>query len=98
MRSDKVSHREWIVAQIKADPALAAEYLTAAAEDTDSRVYLIALRNVAEARGMAKVARAAGLPRESLYRALSAKGNPRWDTLSAILRATGLTLTVKAPA
>ena len=77
-----------------ADPKLAAGYLNAAAEDDDPRVYLNALRTVAEAQGMAKVARAAGIPRESLYRALSAAGNPRLSTLHAILRAAGLRMTV----
>lgn len=76
------------------DPSFAAEYLTASAEDSEPVVYLSALRNVAEAQGITKIAAAAGLPRESVYRALSPKGNPRWSTLSAILRATGLKLTV----
>ena len=43
---------------------------------------------------MAKVAEAAGMPRESLYRALSLKGNPRLSTLAAILKAAKLKLTV----
>lgn len=76
------------------DHGFAAEYLTAAAEDPEPAVYLHALRMVAEARGMAEVAKAAGIPRESLYRALSPNGNPRWSTLSAILHATGMKLTV----
>ncbi|MFO1364775.1 MAG: addiction module antidote protein [Burkholderiales bacterium] len=90
-----VSHRERLVAELRADPALAAAYLNAAAEDGDPRVYLVALRTVAEAEGMAKVAKAAGVPRESLYRALSPSGNPRFATLHAILRAAGLRLAVE---
>ena len=90
-----VSHRERLVEELRADPELAAEYLNAAAEDDDPRVYLTALRTVAEARGMANVARAAGVPRESLYRALSAGGNPRFSTLHAILRAAGLRMAVQ---
>jgi probable addiction module antidote protein len=63
-------------------------------------VLLIALRQVAEARGgIANVAKAAGIERESLYRALSPRGNPRFSTLVAVTRAMGLTLTVEtAPA
>lgn len=80
---------------MRADPELAAEYLNAAAEEKDRRVYLAALRTVAEAKGMAKVAKAAGVPRESLYRALSAGGNPRLSTLHAILKAAGLKLAVE---
>jgi len=90
-----VSHRERLVAELRADPALAAAYLNAAAEDEDPRVYLTALRTLAEAEGTARVAKAAGVPRESLYRALFLGGNPRFPTLYAILRAAGLKLAVE---
>ena len=90
-----VSHRERLIGELRADPKLAAEYLNGAAEDGDARVYLAALRIVAEAKGMAKVAKAAGVPRESLYRALSSNGNPRFSTLRAILKAAGLKLAVE---
>lgn len=90
-----VSHRARLIAELREDPKLAAEYLNAAAEDADPRVYLAALRTVAEAKGMAKVAKAAGVPRESLYRALSSSGNPRFSTLHAILKAAGLRFAVE---
>jgi len=89
------SHRDRLIEELRADPELAAEYLNAAAEDGDPRVYLTALRTVAEAQGMAKVAKAAGVPRESLYRALSSGGNPRFSTLHAILKAAGLRMAVQ---
>ena len=61
------------------------------------RLLLMAMRQIAEARGgMAKVAKAAGIQRESLYRTLSARGNPRLSTLLAVARAVGLKLTVEA--
>lgn len=78
------------------DPEFAAEFLTAAAEDEEPVVFLSALRKVAEVQGMAEVARKAGVPRESLYRVLSAKGNPRWSTLAPLVRATGLKIEVTA--
>lgn len=90
-----VSHRERLVAELRENSGLAAEYLNAAAEERDRRIYLTALRTVAEAQGMAKIAKAAGVPRESLYRALSSGGNPRLSTLHAILKAAGLKLTVE---
>jgi len=90
-----VSHRERLIDELRAEPKLAAEYINAAAEDGDPRVYLAALRTVAEAQGIAKVAKAAGVPRESLYRALSAGGNPRFSTLHAILKAAGLKMAVQ---
>lgn len=90
-----VSHRERLVSELRADRKLAVAYINAAADEDDRRVYLAALRTVAEAHGMAKVAKAAGVPRESLYRALSSGGNPRLSTLHAILKAAGLRLAVE---
>ena len=72
-------------------------YLKAALEDEDEpRVLLIALRHLAQAQGIAKFARAAGIERESLYRALSPRGNPRLSTLVAVTRAIGLRVIVEA--
>ncbi|MGA2719571.1 MAG: addiction module antidote protein [Candidatus Acidiferrales bacterium] len=86
-----------MIRRIRQDPQFAAEYLRAALDDTDEpRVLLLALRHVAQARGIAKVAKAAGIERESLYRALSAKGNPRLSTLYAVAKAVGLKLTLEA--
>jgi len=53
------------------------------------------LRHLAQAQGVAKVAKAAGIERESLYRALSERGNPRLSTLFAVTKAVGLRLTVE---
>jgi len=90
------SHDETIVRRLRRDPDFAAEYLRAALEDTDEpRVLLLALRHLAQAEGIAKIAKAAGVQRESLYRALSADGNPRLSTLVAVTKAIGLKLTVE---
>lgn len=95
-RRTSVSHEEAIVRRIRNDQEFAAEYLKAALEDADEpRVLLIALRHVAKARGIANIAKAAGVQRESLYRALSANGNPRLSTLFAVAKAVGLKLTVE---
>jgi probable addiction module antidote protein len=96
-RRTSISHDEAIVRELRDDPDFAAEYLKAALEDTDEpQVLLIALRRVAEAKGgVAQVAKAAGLKRESLYRALSPRGNPRLSTLRAVMKAVGLKLTVE---
>jgi probable addiction module antidote protein len=92
-----ISHDEALIRELRADPEFAAEYLRAALEDEDEpRMLLIALRHIAEARGgLAKVAKAAGVERESLYRALSLRGNPRLSTLLAVTRAVGLKFTVE---
>jgi probable addiction module antidote protein len=91
------SHDETIVRRLRNDPDFAAEYLKAALEDVDEpRVLLLALRHLAQAQGIAKIAKAAGVQRESLYRALSADGNPRLSTLVAVTKAIGLKLTVES--
>jgi probable addiction module antidote protein len=96
-RKASVSRDEAIVRRIRKDPSFAAEYLKSALEDSDEpRVLLIALRHLALAQGVAKVAKAAGIERESLYRALSVRGNPRLSTLVAVTKAIGLKLTVEA--
>ncbi len=73
-----------------------AEYLSAAVEDPNPDVFLAALGDVAKARGMAKIAKEAGLGRESLYKALEAGAHPRYETVSAVLRALGVRFAVVA--
>ena len=92
-----ISHDEVMVKKLRKNRTFAAEYLKAAMEDTEEpQSLLIALRHLAEARGgVAKIAKAAGIERESLYRALSPRGNPRLSTLFAVTKAMGLTLTVE---
>ena len=67
--------------------AVIAEYLSAAVEDPNPDVFLAALGDVAKARGMAQIAKDAGLGRESLYKALNSGAHPRYETVSAVLRA-----------
>ncbi len=95
-----VPHHDREVAELRADRELAVQYLKAAMEaldDPDERAGgLLALRTVAEAYGgLGAVAADAGISRESLYRALSPKGNPTLKTLLAVLKAVGLRLSVE---
>ena len=69
-----------------------AAYLEAALEDGDPTLVTAALGDIARARGMAAVARETGLGRESLYKALSAEGNPEFATVLKVVRALGLKL------
>jgi len=72
-----------------------AEYLDAAVSDGDPRVLLEAVRDVAAVRGgMTMLARRAGIPRESLYRMLSRRGNPSYVAVRSILDAAGFRLSV----
>jgi probable addiction module antidote protein len=97
-RKAAVSHEAALIRELRDDAEFCAEYLKAAVEDNEEpAVLLIALRQVAEARGgIAKIAKAAGIERESLYRALSARGNPRFSTLVAVAKAVGLKITLEA--
>lgn|SRR3989338_318462 len=74
----------------------AAEYLNAALEDGSPEVFLLAIRNVVEARGgMKNLATQTELNRENLYRMLSDKGNPGLYSLQSILEVLGLRLAVE---
>lgn len=94
------SHHDREVAELAADRELAAEYLKAAMESLDNpderAAGLLALRTVVEAYGgLGAVAAEAGISRESLYRALSPKGNPTLKTLLAVLKTVGMRLSVE---
>ena len=97
-RKPSILHDKAMVRELRKDSKFAVEYLKAAMEDAEEpAVLLIALRQIAEANGgIARVAKEAGIERESLYRALSSRGNPRFSTLVAVTKAIGLKLTVEA--
>lgn len=73
-----------------------AEYINTALATGDPAFIADSLGVVARAKGMAKVARQAGLGRESLYKALSAEGNPEFATVLKVVDALGLRLTAAA--
>lgn len=70
-----------------------AEYLNAVLETGDTDLLLTALADVARARGMAQVAEAAGVGRESLYKSLAPGAKPRFDTILRVAKALGIRLT-----
>ncbi len=88
----KVETRPWDAANYLNTPRDMADYLEAALEDGDSAVIATALGDIARAQGMTQVAREAGLGRESLYKALSATGNPEFATVLKVIDALGLKL------
>ena len=89
------SYHEELMRWLK-DPNEALLYLDAALEDEDKRVFLLALRDVAQAQGgMVSLSRRSSLNRENLYRTLSRGGNPSFLGLGAILNAMGFRLAVK---
>jgi probable addiction module antidote protein len=72
---------------------LMAEYLQACLDDANPDVFLSALADVAKAKGMSEIARASGLGRESLYKALSPGAHPRHETILRVIHALGLKMT-----
>ena len=73
-----------------------AEYLSQVLEDGDNAELIRALGHIAKAKGMATVARESGLGRESIYKALSEGSQPRFDTISKVINALGLKMSVHA--
>jgi probable addiction module antidote protein len=87
------AYSPWLATKLK-DPQIAEEYLKASRESPEE--FLKALRRVAQAHQVSKVAEGAGRQRESVYRMLSEGGNPRLDSLWSVLRVMGLRIDVEA--
>lgn len=89
-----VSYKEGLLQELK-DPDFASEYLAQALESGDQAVFLLAIKDVVQAcGGIAVVAKKAHIQRESLYKTLSNRGNPRLATLQGILNSVGLRMAV----
>lgn len=97
MRKTKASAKllPFEAARYLTDDAAVAEYMTAVLETDDPDLLLLALGDVARARGMAQIAEASGLGRESLYKALAPGAKPRFDTVVKVARALGVRLTAR---
>lgn len=87
---------EDFLSELLQDPQEARDYLNAALEDEDYRVFLLALKDVAKAFGISRISSETNLNRENLYRMLSENGNPQISSLIALLRAVGVRLTTEA--
>jgi probable addiction module antidote protein len=95
MMAKSRSYQEDLLTSLQ-DPDEAVEYLNAALEDGEPKVFLLALKDVVESHGgMSKLATSTSLNRENLYRMLSTKGNPELKSLRTLLRAMGMQLTVR---
>lgn len=88
------SYHEYLIQSLK-DPAEAAEYLNAALEEGNPKLFLMALRHVAEAKGgLRNLSKKTKLNRENLYRMLSKFGNPELYSLETLLKVLGLQLLI----
>jgi probable addiction module antidote protein len=74
------------------DETAIAEYLTLVIEDGDPALLAATLGDIAKARGMTEIAKTTGLARESLYKALRADAQPRFETVSKVCAALGVRL------
>lgn len=92
----KIDTKTWDPAEHLGTPADMAAYLDAALQDGDAALIAAALGDIARAKGMTQIARDAGLGRESLYKALSADGNPEFATIMKVVAALGLSLHASA--
>ncbi|MFA6409608.1 MAG: addiction module antidote protein [Gammaproteobacteria bacterium] len=94
-------YHEWLINSLRSNPKEAEMYLQAAFEeyqtDNNTEALLLAMRNVAEARGgISKLSKQTKLNRESLYKTLSARGNPKLQTFGVLLNALGFRLSIQA--
>ena len=94
MKRTSVSYEAGLKSDLS-DPEEAAAYLNAALEEGSQEVFLMALRDVSEAKGITKLAKESMLNRENIYRILSDKGNPQLSSLAALLETMGLRLAIE---
>ncbi len=90
----KTELKDWDASEHLDSPEIIQEYIQAALDSGDPIMLREALADVAKARGMTEMAQAADVNRQSLYRSLSSTGNPSFTTVSKIIHALGLKLTV----
>ena len=83
-----------ITEHLDSDEAIA-EYLTVVLEDNDPALFAAALGDIARARGMTEIAKASGLTREALYKALRPTASPLFDTIAKVCKALGVKLTAQ---
>ena len=97
-KETKIAIRPWDPVRYLETEADMAGYLDAAMEDGDPALVVAVLGDIARAKGMSRIARSAGLGRESLYKALSDNGNPEFATVLKVIRALGLRLSASPAA
>ena len=96
MATEPIKTRPWDAADHLHDELDVAAYLEAAFEDGDPQLIAAALGDVARSHGMTRIAAKTGLGRESLYKALSAEGNPGFATVLKVMQALDFRLVLSA--
>jgi probable addiction module antidote protein len=95
-KKSKTKFSTFDVADYLDNETVIAEYLSLAAKSDNPDVLLKALSDVAKARGMAQVAKDSGLGRESLYKALAPGAKPRFETITAVMKALKMRIEILA--
>ena len=90
----KNSTKKWDASEYLDSPEMIREYLNAVFEDGDSELLMVAIGNVAKARGMSDIAQKTNLSRQNLYKAFSSKGLPKFDTVKKVVEALGCRLVI----
>jgi probable addiction module antidote protein len=96
MRKRKLELAPFDASEFLDNEKVIAEYLAQALKDPDPDMFLVAVANVAKARGLSQVAKDSGLGRESLYKALKPDSKIRYETVRRLVDSLGVHLTVKA--
>ena len=90
----KVTTKKWDASEYLDNPEMIREYLKVAFEDGNSELLMVAIGNVAKARGMSEIARKTNLSRQNLYKALSPNSSPKFETIKKVVEALGCKLAV----
>ncbi len=90
----KVTTKKWGTSEHLDSPEMIVEYLKAVIEEGDSELLMRAIGNVAKAKGMTEIANQTNLSRQNLYKALSAKTAPKFDTVKKVIEAFGCKLSI----
>ena len=84
------------IAQYLDDKEVIAEYLSQILADGDMDELLVALGNIAKAKGVAQIAKDTGLGRESLYKTFNPHSKPKFDTIMKVMNSLGIKMRVSA--
>ncbi len=95
-KGKNLKHPEFDIARLLKSKKATTEYLNQVIAEGDDAELAAALGHIARARGMAQIAQSSGLTREALYKALKPNTKPRFDTVSRVVQALGMRITVHA--
>jgi probable addiction module antidote protein len=90
----KITTKKWDASEYLDSPEMIHKYLKAAFEEGNSELLMVAIGNVAKAKGMSEIAKETNLSRQNLYKALSANSSPKFETVKKVIEALGCKLAI----